>query len=425
MARTIRDSKLDNREARNRLPARPKPYWKTLRPGELALGYVRRQKAKPGRWTVRRYMGQKDAGSPYVVEAIPGLADDFETADGGTILSFSQAQDVAMARKGQRGPLTVRDCIKAYIIYLRAEKRTADDAEARCEAFILPTLGDIKVADLTTAMLNDWRDKLAASPVRLRTAKGLPPNFRQATTEDQRRARRASANRVMTSLKGALNKAFRDGLVDDDLAWRRMGRFGKVDAQRPGHLSIEEAMRLINAADEKSGFRDLLRAALATGARYGELCALKVRDFAHDKIAIRQSKSGKPRHVVLSSEGVELFEQLTAGRAGDEVMILHYGCEPWRKDMQLTSMRRVCVAAKIPYVNFHQLRHSWATLAVMAGMPLQLVAHNLGHKDTTMVERHYGHVVESYRDTMIRDTAPTFGMVTPSTVTPLNTRKRA
>jgi integrase len=427
MARTIRDSKLDNREARNRLPARPKPYWKTLRPGELALGYVRRRKAKPGRWTVRRYTGRKDAGSPYVVEAVPGIADDFENADGGTILSFSQAQDVAMARKGVRGPLTVRDCIKAYIIYLRAEKRTADDAEARCEAFILPTLGDIKVADLTTAMLNDWRDKLAASPVRLSTAKGLPPNVRKATTEDQRRARRATVNRIATSLRAALNKAFKDGQVDDDLAWRRMGRFGKVDAARPDYLMSDEALRLVNAADAESGFRDLLRAALATGARYGELCKLRVRDFALNKVAIYTSKKYKPRYVVLSPEGVELFEQLTAGRGKDEVMLRNFNHVDlmWHKDDQGKPMRTACLAAGIKPMSFHSLRHTWTTLAIVGGMPLQLAAANLGHRDTAMIERHYGHLIESYKDTEIRRTAPTFGMITPSTVTPLNKHRRA
>jgi hypothetical protein len=36
---------------------RPKPYWRTLRPGELHLGYCRRRKSEPGYWTVRTYVG--------------------------------------------------------------------------------------------------------------------------------------------------------------------------------------------------------------------------------------------------------------------------------------------------------------------------------------------------------------------------------
>ena len=49
--------------------------------------------------------------------------------------------------------------------------------------------------------------------------------------------------------------------------------------------------------------------------------------------------------------------------------------------------------AKIkPRVSFHILRHCYASLAVMNGMPLMVVAKNLGHSDTRMVEKHYGHL---------------------------------
>ena len=49
-----------------------------------------------------------------------------------------------------------------------------------------------------------------------------------------------------------------------------------------------------------------------------------------------------------------------------------------------------------PPINFHGLRHTWASLSVMAGMPLMVVARNLGHSDTRMVETHYGHLAPSY-----------------------------
>jgi hypothetical protein len=42
--------------------------------------------------------------------------------------------------------------------------------------------------------------------------------------------------------------------------------------------------------------------------------------------------------------------------------------------------------------SFHALRHTWASLAVMGGVPLLVVAKNLGHVDTRMVEKHYGHL---------------------------------
>jgi integrase len=66
--------------------------------------------------------------------------------------------------------------------------------------------------------------------------------------------------------------------------------------------------------------------------------------------------------------------------------------------------------AKIaPPISFHGLRHTWASLAVMAGMPLLVVARNLGHVDTRMVERHYGHLAPSYLADEVRKNAPKFG----------------
>ena len=89
----------------------------------------------------------------------------------------------------------------------------------------------------------------------------------------------------------------------------------------PAISPSREAKRLINAADPATGFRDLVHAGLLTGARYGELCALTVRDFHRGKLAIHQSKSGKPRDIVLSDEGVAFFEQLTAGRDPAALML--------------------------------------------------------------------------------------------------------
>ena len=66
--------------------------------------------------------------------------------------------------------------------------------------------------------------------------------------------------------------------------------------------------------------------------------------------------------------------------------------------------------AKIdPPINFHGLRHTWASHAVMNGVPLMVVAKNLGHTDTRMVEKHYGHLAPSFVADAIRAGAPRFG----------------
>jgi integrase len=84
---------------------------------------------------------------------------------------------------------------------------------------------------------------------------------------------------------------------------------------------------------------------------------------------------------------------------------------PWKPAHQARPMVEACKRAKIaPPVSFHVLRHTWASLAVMAGGPLMVVARNLGHSDTRMVEKHYGHLAPSYVADAIRAAAPKFGI---------------
>jgi hypothetical protein len=52
----------------------------------------------------------------------------------------------------------------------------------------------------------------------------------------------------------------------------------------------------------------------------------------------------------------------------------------------------------------------------MNGVPLLVIAHNLGHSDTRMIERHYGHLTTDYMDEAIRKGAPKFGAVRKSNV---------
>jgi integrase len=226
------------------------------------------------------------------------------------------------------------------------------------------------------------------------------------------RARRASANRTFAFLKAALNHAFAEQKVPSNAAWagRRVPLFRSVDAARDRILTIEEARRLINACDPL--LRDLVMAALATGARFGELTRLTVADFQSGSIFVRRSKSGRARHIFLTDEGETFFAQLFAGRAGN-----HAPFRCWNKTQQRKRFQAALDRAKItPPICFHGLRHTYASLSVMAGVPLMVVAECLGHADTRMVERHYGHLTKSFVRDAVRAGAPTFGTVTDSNV---------
>ena len=176
----------------------------------------------------------------------------------------------------------MRRCVGEYLDWLDRNRKSAKDARYRAEALILPELGDVPCAGLTAAGLRNWRDKIADQAPRLRTKKGQAQKYREIDADDDeaRRRRKATANRTLTILKAALNAAWREGKIESDAAWRRVEPFEEADAARVRYLSIEECRRLINASQGE--FRDLIRAALATGCRFGELAALQVRDFNRD-----------------------------------------------------------------------------------------------------------------------------------------------
>jgi integrase len=426
MARTVRDAKLESRAAREKLTARGKPYYRSIDEG-LHIGYRKHAKGG-GVWVLRRYTGE----GAYAVETI-GPADDVLDADGATILTFAQAQAkvrerfvaakrVAAGLSAEGGPYRVGHAIADYIAFLKQNKKTGRDAELRAEALILPELGDVECAKLTKDMIAQWRDRIANTPARLRTKKGKEQRYRAAREdEDQEEAarrRKSSANRTLIILKAALNMAWRDHKIASDETWRRVQPFKQADAARVRYLTAAECSRLINGADED--FRPLVQTALLTGARFGELASLTVADFNPEAgtLHVRRSKSGKARHIVLNDEGVKFFGALVMGKPSHARMLLRRDGGRWGKAHQTRPMREACARAKIdPPASFHVLRHTWASLSVMADMPLMIVARNLGHADTRMVERHYGHLAPDYVAKTIREFAPRFGIKFEGNVT--------
>lgn len=435
MAGTVKHSNLQSRSARDNLKRRRQPHWEALVPGKVHLGWqCWKGDPKGGRWILRRYVGLtkskkgKDVAQ-YRTETL-GRADDKEIADGKRVLTYLQAKAAANAKvatpNSSNEKLTVREAIKLYIEYKRSEglpDRDIKDLNLRSETRIMPELGNLVVSELTTDDLRRWLATMAASPAQTRPKDGKP-QYRPAPANDEElRRRRASANRVLTILKAALNYAFDEKKVSNRDAWgRRLRPFKKVEVARTRYLKVDEAKRLINAC--AGDFRPLVRAALESGCRYGELARLEVEDFNSDagKLMIRQSKSDQPRSVTLTEAGTAFFKQHCAGRRG--IMFLRNG-KPWQKSEQARPMREACKHARIkPAIGFHQLRHTWASLAVMNGMPLMVVAKNLGHVDTRMVEKHYGHLASSFIDEAIREAAPVYGITEPQTVVPMRGRRR-
>jgi integrase len=425
MVRSARKLSLETRTARAKLPMRRAPYFVKIGKG-LRLGYYRG--AAAGTWIGRRHRG----GVAYDTVAL-GRVDDLVDADGLKTFTFWQAQAAVrewdeqqhLIEEGmlQNGPYTVGDAVRDYLEAILAEKGPKAERGARYifKASILQEFGTVLVDKLTTDRLLRWRNALATRPKRVRTKRTAerPATRETPDDDDARRKRKATANRILSMLKAALNRAFAAGRARSDHAWRRVNPFRKVDEAVVRYLSGDETRRLVNSC--KPDFRRLVQAALLTGCRYSELARLKAEAFNRDSgtLAIRLSK-GKVRHVILTDEGIACFSTWTLGLAPSaHVFARDDGCT-WGPSWQQRPLEEAGRAANIPPpLTFHVLRHTHASQLAMRGVPMAVIAKQLGHADTRMTEKHYAHLAPNYVADTIRANFPKLGFESgPAVVVP-------
>jgi integrase len=329
---------------------------------------------------------------------------------------------------------TVSDAVKDYLEWYRANRKAYEHAKAVCEGHIIPQLGSVPVALLTTPQINKWVQQIATAPARSSKGNPRPPfgekvatgelnrvgnpvfEYRETPieqwTEDMKRKRKSTANRILTVLKAALNYAWRNDKVEDPGAWQKVRAFHGADAPKVKYLTEAEAGKLLRAASDD--FRPMAMAALLTGCRYGELCRLQVSDFANGQIFIEKEKSDKPRHVPLSDDGIKFFKARAKGKAKTDLLLTHLDGSNWDKSQQSRPMRQACEKAGIDPVGIHVLRHTYATLLLRTdgsqGVSIRYVAALIGDSVATC-EKHYGHVIQDDLQKEVARKLPSFGGV--------------
>src|SRR5208282_5005459 len=207
--------------------------------------------------------------------------------------------------------------------------------------------------------------------------------------------------------------------VDSSDAWQAVRPFRDVDAPKIRYLSDDEARRFVNACSPN--FRRLVTGALLTGARYGEIATVTAGDYNADtgSIFISHSK-GKQHHVYLTDEGRVFFESIAAGKTSDKLLFPRTDGTKWSNAHQFRPVRNASKIAKItPPIGFHALRHTYASRLAMKGVPMAVIAAQLGHTDTRMTERHYAHLAPSYVADTVRAAFGTMGLVETDNVVPL------
>ena len=288
---------------------------------------------------------------------------------------------------------TVRTTVEEWIRHIEARgraPRTIEEARRTLEREIGPALGAIPVGKLSTRDVDEWIGRMS-------TGDGRPRPLKPSTI-----------TRHVGVLRAALTQAVTwEWIERNPVARAELPRTSRQAVRVP---SAEDVRRLVLAADERDSTWGLLvRLAVLTGCRRGELCGLRWEDVdtaagvmrirrsiyrAGGATGIKAPKSGRERIVPLDpvTEAV-LAERLaqaidTAAEIDVELRPDAYvasrwpdGSRPINPDTFTSAVRTMANELGLPHVHLHSLRHFAATELLAAGISPRDTAELLGHAD--------------------------------------------
>lgn len=280
--------------------------------------------------------------------------------------------------------LSYADIFGKYLIYSQNNKRSAKSwkrEEQLTRLHILPVFKNTPLGKISQIQLERLKKNMTDAGLTARTIRYALAVVRQV-----------------------FNYAIREGLYSG----QNPAAGGKVvrpqeDNRKDRYLSRDEADLLLSELAKRSGeVHDMAMLSLFTGMRFGEVANLKWADVDPFQgiIILRNTKSGKNRPAYMTSDIKKMFARRGQGEPSQLVfpargkenkphyMISHIYYDVVRK---LFNQR---VDDKKQWVNFHTLRHTFASWLVEADTNLYLIKDLLGHSDLKLTER-YSHIGEN------------------------------
>ncbi len=203
------------------------------------------------------------------------------------------------------------------------------------------------------------------------------------------------ANHALDTLCQILNHAKSHGHLETNPArgirrnpQRRFNRFLSRDEARRLHAELD---RMVTERPSRAAQADVIRMLYYTGCRFNEIRTLKWCEVDTDTLNLADSKTG-PRKIYLNSEARQIIARQS-----------HFGSDyvfpsPSNPTLPTPSSAPLWFdlrkRAGIEDVRLHDLRHNFASQAVLNGVPLPIVARFLGHRQVSMTLR-YAHVADS------------------------------
>lgn len=230
--------------------------------------------------------------------------------------------------------------------------------------------------------------------------------IRKSTIEEfKARQVRVGLNRKsINNHLAVLSKCLRSALEWDVIG--SVPRIGMLKTTPPtiDVLDHEELSKLLDD-DSEPMWNTMIRLALKSGLRRGELIAIQWRDidFIHRKLAVQRSivdgivgtpKNGRTRYVPLLENTIADLERLRLPQSTAEDYVFQSRGRSLSGEQMSSALSRICKRLSIRRIGWHKLRHTFATELAARGVPLHVVQELLGHSTITMTMR-YAHVAPS------------------------------
>jgi integrase len=232
-----------------------------------------------------------------------------------------------------------------------------------------------------------------------------------------------SIHHVHALLRSLLNQAVKWGWCPANPATRATPpRVRRYEHQLPTPEQLLELLRVAGERDPE--FATFVRMAVVTGARRGELCALRWSDFDLTRGTVSISRSivdGSNEHLIEKGTKTHASRRIAIDddtrRALVEQQKAHEdraafcgtscrsdafvfsdspdGSAPWRPGRVTLAFGRLCQRLHIDGVRLHDLRHFAATRMLVDGVPVPTVAGRLGHANPSTTLGVYAHFITS------------------------------
>lgn len=288
-------------------------------------------------------------------------------------------------------------------LYLEQKKPALSPTtyEYYCRAIqlkILPALGHHKIKDIKPVHVQAFVNQLC----------NIEKKNRNGSTSTETLSP-ATIRRNLTILQSIMKLAVKRRIISDNPARSELLDIPKVTAPKVEIFTKQEAAEMLVALEnEPLQFQVLIQLAIMTGARRGELVALKFSDIDKEtgKITIERAavklkgkapetkppKDYEIRTVTVSPECIKLIEQLEQEKhleaiklgsqwVGGDWLFTQWNGEMMNPQTPTKQFSKFLSRHGFRHRKFHSLRHTSATLLLYGGVSLKQVQGRLGHGD--------------------------------------------